>query len=68
MGWLSAGPYCGCTDVAQKGPVVPCQGLLKGIATLRVNLLGVPATFVTLSIDDYDLTPAPSIAIPELPV
>jgi len=52
MGWLSAGPYCGWTDVAQKGPVMPCQDLLKGIATLRVNLLGVPATFATLSIDD----------------
>jgi hypothetical protein len=35
---------------------MPWRDLLKGIAILRVNLLGVPATFVTLSIDDYDLT------------
>ena len=49
--------------MAQKGPVMPCQDLLKRIASLRVNLLGVPATFATLSIDDYDLTPAPSVAM-----
>jgi len=64
-GWagLVLALYCGWTDVAQKGPVMPCQDLLKRIATLRVNLLGVPATFATLSIDDYDLTPAPSVAM-----
>ena len=51
-GWPSAGPYCVWTDVAQKGPVMPCRGLLKGTPILRVNLLGIPATFVTLSMYD----------------
>ena len=67
MGWPSAGPYYGWTDMAQNGPVVPLQGPPEGTPILRDNLLGVPATLVTLMIAAQGVTPTPSSATSELP-
>jgi len=52
------------TDMAQNGPVVPLQGPPEGTPILRDNLLGVPATLVTLMIAAQGVTPTPSSATP----
>ena len=53
--------------MAQKGPVVPPARASCRDPIERVNLLGVPATLVTLLIDVQGLTPTPSSATSELP-
>ena len=53
--------------MAQKGPVVPPARASCRDPIERVNLLGVPATLVTLLIAVQGLTPTPSSATSELP-
>ena len=53
--------------MAQKGPVVPPARASCRDPIERVNLLGVPATLVTVMIAAQGLDPASSIAVSELP-